>query len=143
MRIVRLLACFAYWVFLTVLLLVADPAAIVGLRRIPVFPWGDHGIHFAAFTVLSILTHGTRWPQRPSWLVIVLLLGYGMTAESLQAFVPPRTVELLDYVANGLGVMAGSGLYWFFQGMMAQRRTQANLLAAYMNRTTTRDAANE
>ena len=41
MRIVVLLACICYWLFLTVLLLVPNPAALVGLHEVPIFPWGS------------------------------------------------------------------------------------------------------
>ena len=121
MRTVLLFVCLAYWVFLTALLLVPDPAALVGLHRVPTFPWGDIGIHFTAFTILTVMVHTTRWPQRPGWVVMALLVLYAMATESLQAFVPPRTVELLDYTENILGVVAGSGVYWL-AGRVARRR---------------------
>ncbi len=111
MRILRYLICAAYWVFLTVLLLVPDPAAVVGMKRVPVFPWGDIGIHFTAFTILTLLVHASRWPKRPGWIVVVLL-AYGIATESLQYFVPPRAVELKDYTENIIGVLVGSGIVW-------------------------------
>jgi VanZ family protein len=106
------LAFLAYAVLLTVLLLTPNPAAVVGLQRIPTFPWGDIGIHFTAFTVLSVLLHAARWPRRPGWALVLLLVAYGVTTESLQAFVPHRSVEFLDYTENILGVVAGSSFYW-------------------------------
>ena len=112
MRVLRRLICFGYWTLLTVLLLAPNPAAIVGLRGAPVLPWGDIGIHFTAFTILTLLVYGVRWPKGPGWLTVLLLLGYGAATESLQALVPPRTVEVKDYIENFLGVAAGSGIYW-------------------------------
>jgi VanZ family protein len=112
MRTVILLVCLAYWLFLTALLLTPDPAALVGLQTAPRFPWGDIGIHFTAFTVLTVMVHATRWPRRPGWVVVALLVLYALATESIQAFIPPRTVELLDYTENLLGVAAGSGVYW-------------------------------
>jgi VanZ family protein len=106
------LACWAYSTLLTVLLLTPNPAAVVGLKKIPWFPLGDIGMHFCAFFLLAILVHSTRWPKPLHWLWIVALLGYGATTESLQAFVPFRSVELKDYLDNCLGVLAGSGIYW-------------------------------
>jgi VanZ family protein len=110
-RRVLVLTCLAYWAFLTVLLLTPDPAAVVGLKQVPVFPWGDVGIHFSFFTILAILVHAIRWPKRPDWPILVLLV-YGIATESLQAFVPPRTVELMDYVENIAGVAFGSAVVW-------------------------------
>jgi len=112
MRILRYLICAAYWIFLTVLLLVPNPAAVVGMKRVPVFPWGDIGIHFTAFSILTILVHATRWPKRPGWVVVAVLLAYGIATESLQYFVPPRAVELKDYTENIIGVLVASGIVW-------------------------------
>jgi hypothetical protein len=107
--------CVAYLALLTALLLTPNPAAVVGLKRIPQLPWGDGGIHFCFFTGLAILVHAMRWPKRIHWLAIALLLVYGAGAETLQAFVPPRAVELKDYLENFMGVAAGTGIYWTLQ----------------------------
>jgi VanZ family protein len=111
MRIVQRVLCGFYWVFLTVLLLVPNPASVVGLRRVPTFPWGDIGIHFTAFAILTLLVHASRWPRPVGWSVAVLL-AYGVATETLQSFVPPRAVELKDYAENILGVLVGSAIYW-------------------------------
>jgi VanZ family protein len=102
--------------------LVPDPAAVVHLRRVPTLPWGDIGIHFMVFTTLTVLVHGTRWPKRIYWPVIVFLVVYGLTTESLQALVPPRKVELLDYTENILGVAAGTAIYWLAERLWRPRR---------------------
>ena len=115
MRIIRWLACLGYATLLTLLLLTPDPAALMGLKEIPWFPWGDIGIHICAFLLLATLVHATRWPKPPHWLLIVLLLGYGATTETLQAFVPGRSTELKDYLDNCIGVALGSGIYWYMQ----------------------------
>ncbi len=88
MRTVLVLLCLAYWSFLTVLLLVPDPAGLVGLQSVPLFPWGKFGIHLIAFTILSTLVHASRWPKRPWWPLIAFLVVYGITTETLQLFVP-------------------------------------------------------
>jgi hypothetical protein len=121
MRYVVILGCAAYWCLLTALLLTPSPASLVGLRAIPAFPGGDHGIHFAAFAVLTLLVHGTRWPRALAWPAVAALLAYGIATESLQYFVPPRQVELLDYVGNILGVLTGTGAYWCFHRLAASR----------------------
>ena len=110
-RIIRLLLCGLYWLALTVFLIVPDPAGVLRMRRIPRFPWGDAGIHLAAFTVLTLLVCSARWPKPVGWPVVILLV-YAVATESLQALVPPRTVELKDYAENLLGIAVGSILYW-------------------------------
>jgi VanZ family protein len=117
--VARLLVCVAYWILLTVLLLVPNPQVVVGLQRVPLFPWGDVGIHFTAFIILSVLVHLAVWPKRVRWTVAVLM-AYGIATESLQLFVPPRSVELKDYAENILGVLAGAGLYLVFRRLLQE-----------------------
>jgi hypothetical protein len=112
MRIAAQLACLCYWLLLTTLLLVPNPAAVVGLQAVPVFPWGKFGIHLIAFTIMAVLVHAARWPKRLCWPLIVFLVVYGITTETLQLFVPHRTARVMDGVENILGITAGSGIYW-------------------------------
>jgi hypothetical protein len=106
------LACLCYGLFLTVLLLVPNPAALLGLRAVRIFPWGEFGIHWMAFTVLGFLANATRWPKRLWWPLIVLLVVYGIATEVLQLFVPDRNARVMDVVENLLGIAAGSAIYW-------------------------------
>jgi VanZ family protein len=118
MRTVRLVICLAYWALLTLLLLTPNPAAVVGLKEIPSFPW----VHFAAFALLAVLTCAVRWPQPPGWYLVVLLLGYGIATESLQALVPHRTVAMKDYLGNILGILVATALYRLVHATMQPRR---------------------
>ena len=101
----------AYWAFLTVLLLVPNPAAIFFNARPFVAVAGMRGVHFATFTLLALLVQAARFPVRPrvQWAVLV---GYALVAESLQWFVPHRCVELADYAENLLGLATGAVLFW-------------------------------
>ena len=60
MQLVLRLACICYWLILSVLLLVPNPAALIGLHSVPIFPWGKFGIHLSLFTVLGFLANATR-----------------------------------------------------------------------------------
>jgi hypothetical protein len=111
MRITVIL-CIAYWIMLTVLLLVPNPAALVGMHSVPIFPWGKFGIHLSFFIVLSLLVNFSRWPRRLSWSLIGLMTIYGVVTEILQLFDPPRTFRVLDGMENLLGIAIGSILYW-------------------------------
>ncbi len=112
MRILFPLACFCYWLLLTVLLLVPDPAAMVGLDAVPIFPWGKFGIHLIAFTGLGFLANAARWPKYPCWPLSAFLVVYGISTESLQLLVPQRTARVMDGIENILGIAAGSLIYW-------------------------------
>ena len=118
MRIVVLLACICYWICLTVLLLVPNPAAMAGLHAVPIFPWGKFGVHLIAFTNLGFLANATRWPKRPCWQMIVFLVLYGITTESLQLLVPHRSARVMDGMENILGIALGSGIYWLLLRLM-------------------------
>ena len=136
MRIVIQIACLCYWIFLTILLLVPNPAALVGLREVPILPWGKFGIHLMFFTVLSVLVHATRWPKRPWWPLIALLVVYGITTETLQLFVPHRTARVMDAIENILGIAVGAGFYW----LARQLCLKSSLAAGAVKHTTESDA---
>jgi glycopeptide antibiotics resistance protein len=142
MRIVVLLACISYWLFLTVLLLVPNPAAVVGLQAVPIFPWGKFGVHLIAFTILGILANATRWPKRLWWPLIVFLMVYGITTESLQLFVPHRTARVMDGIENILGITAGSAIYWLLLRLM-QPFLKVNLAATVVKYACEADMAGE
>ena len=112
MRALAFLACAGYWSFLTVLLLVSDPAGLGGMQAVPVFPWGKFGVHLIAFTGLGFLANAGRWRSRPCWSLIAFLVLYGVTTESLQLLVPCRTARVMDGIENILGIAAGSLFYW-------------------------------
>ncbi len=120
MRIVVRLVCFGYWILLTVLLLTPDPAALLGLQRVPSFPWGKFGVHLGFFTVLSVLVCAVWWSKRLWPFMIALLVVYGITTETLQLLVPPRTARVMDGIENVLGIAVGVVIY-----SLAQLLTQA------------------
>jgi hypothetical protein len=125
------LVCLGYWIFLTVLLLTPNPVAVVGLEKAPIFPWGKFGIHLMFFAVLSVLVHATGWPKRPWWPLIVLLVVYALTTETMQLFVPHRSARGMDAIENLLGLAVGAGVYWVAQqwALRFDKRKQAVQLA--------------
>jgi glycopeptide antibiotics resistance protein len=129
MNIIIKFACVCYWIFLTVLLLTRNPARIVGLHAVPLFPWGKFGIHLSAFLVLSLLVHASRWPRRPWWPLIALLALYAVTTETLQILVPPRTARVMDAFENLLGIALGAGIYWVARRVRESHATSRLRLA--------------
>ena len=105
----------AYWLLLTVLLLAPDPLALFGITRVP-GPPGGRMEHLLLFGVLAFLVCASRPPLR--WGPLAgLLVGYALLTETLQVLVPTRTVELLDYAENLLGLAAG----WWLWGLIQTR----------------------
>jgi VanZ family protein len=70
--------------------------------------------HFIGYGVLSLntfLDFGFK-PIRKGILLMIGLLGMGAILEGLQGFVPGREVSGLDIVANSIGVVIGTALYF-------------------------------
>ena len=100
-------ACAAFWLLLTCLLLVPDPRALLGIER-----WADRlpdpkAAHVLCFSLLAILAHLSRFPL--SRLALLgTLAAYAIAAEALQSFVPPRTASVGDVVWNLSGLAIGT-----------------------------------
>ena len=118
MRLVRFI-CAAYWPLLTVLLLVPDPLALFGIRRVPSVSKGM-GVHFLCFSVLGFLVLASRLRVQRV-LLALLLIGYATATELLQSLVPRRTVEPRDLIENLLGLAAGAIIWWIAQKHPFQR----------------------
>ncbi len=107
----------------TALLLAPNPAALMGLRRVP-FPGYSLAAHFGCFFALGALTLASRLPFSRR-ATLAGLVGYGAAVELLQGLVPQRTVEFADFVANAAGVAAGAGAYaaaeWYRRRRAAER----------------------
>jgi len=79
----------------------------------PLFPGQDKLFHAAVYAVLGILVTGTLRPERGSgsrrqvWLAAALVAGYGILDEFHQSFVPGRSAEFFDVVADVAGGLLG------------------------------------
>ena len=140
MRAVFLLTFLAYWALLTTLLLVPNPAALVGMSAVPLFPWGKFGIHLIAFTILGFLAHATRWPKPLCWPMIALLMAYGVCTETLQIFVPHRSARVMDAVENILGIAIASSVYWLVR-WLTPSPPEVHLAAALVQCAADEDAS--
>lgn len=98
-------------IFLTLVVLGVGLAPSV--PRVPLgIEWGDkveHAIVFAMVAYCYMRAGRHIWPQAEPTLVHAraawAALGLGATLEIFQALVPYRTAELLDLVADALGVL--------------------------------------
>ena len=94
-------------------------------------PWRDKGVHFCEYLGLGFLcAHAARqsWPRRP--LARILALGaliataWGFGDEIHQAFVPGRSADFADVVADFLGASSGA-LICGLAGSFLRRRDKA------------------
>jgi VanZ family protein len=99
--------------------------ALVGLSLVPDPPTGGtglsdkvlHGIGYAVVTFLLLLAAvwapwGGRKPlPKAWWAVAAAVVSLGAGIELMQSLVPNRTPELLDVVANVVGVVTGTSVW--------------------------------
>lgn len=114
----------SYWIFLTVLLLVYNPFAIVPVdEELVEQGFGIHlDAHVAAFIVLGVLGLASRYGR--SWKIALGLVIYGGLTEYLQGFTG-RCPDWCDTLNNGLGILyawGGWSLVQWFPGRGAFRK---------------------
>lgn len=81
-------------------------------------PLRDKGVHFVEFAMLAIfnayaLAHSLRTPSvlRVALIAIAMTTIWGYIDEVHQAFVPGRTSDAVDLLADFLGSIAGTSAY--------------------------------
>ncbi len=96
----------------TIIFLVAFPFKVIGIEdldKVMVVRFRlDHLIHIAAFfTVYPLLAFA--FPSVNKWQLFLLALAFSILTEGLQHFLPYRSFNTSDMLANLLGMLAG----WF------------------------------
>jgi VanZ family protein len=83
------------------------------LRVLPLFPHSDKVSHFIIYAVFAFLMVKALYRSRPDMAIFRLKLTaftlvfiYGVMIEVWQYFLPVRSMEILDILANGLGALA-------------------------------------
>lgn len=97
--------------------------------RVPLrpFPHADKVIHLLEFAVLSLLicraltVSSETPPAEPAnaprsvrwipWMAIALTVFYAATDEIHQGFVPPRTPNVADFIADAIGAVLGAAAW--------------------------------
>lgn len=73
----------------------------------PEIGW-DKANHFAAFAVIAALASlALRAPQRRDAVAAAGTLAYGVFIEAVQSQIPRRSAEVLDVVADAIGIAVG------------------------------------
>jgi len=105
----------------TIFFLSSRPHLVDGPELFPNF---DKVAHFGAYSLLGLLlAHAVRGSGLPLAAAVALGWLYGASDEWHQSFVPGRSVEALDWVADALGVLAG--VYLFKLWHARRRRGEA------------------
>ena len=117
---IKLIVVVMATIFLTYVLLASDPWWLARFipsetgraiyRSIP-----DSGFHFTAYMCFSVilLWYGSKHRWRYVGGLMAFAVIHALTTEFLQQFVPDRTSDPRDLVANFLGIMVGSAVGMF------------------------------
>ena len=88
----------------------------------------DVGLHAIAYAVLGAsFLRGfadAQWNQvtlKNAFWAVLLAVGYGVTDEWHQSFVPGRTPELRDLLADAVGSTFGAGVVWLWSIVFIER----------------------
>jgi len=95
----------------------------------PEFPLKDKAIHWTLFCILGWLiaralrrTHNLSLPKT-FVLAILLASAYGASDEFHQRFVPNRTCDVMDWLADTLGASAAAAAFYAYE---SHRSAKAN-----------------
>ncbi len=80
--------------------------------KLPLFVGADKLLHATAYGVLAITsifalpkTFKTTFPLPTAFLVVFICLLYGITDEYHQSFIPGRSPDIFDVIADTVGAM--------------------------------------
>jgi VanZ family protein len=84
-------------------------SSITRFPRPPAYPHEDKVIHTLLFGILALLLLRALWngrrraPWKAAALAFALASLYGVLDEAHQHFVPPRTMDIVDWLADSFG----------------------------------------
>ena len=103
-------------------------------EQIPTFPFVDKVLHFAAFGIMGILFyrayHTLRIGENRRLLTLLSVISatlYGISDEIHQSFVPFRSAEITDVIADFFGSVCGVWLYHLWMISRRDKRIRPGL----------------
>ena len=98
---------------LAVLLIAITYLALVPNPPRTVSTGWDKSNHALAFASLAFTSVWAQWPRPRQWpLLFIAVLAYGGGTEIAQYFLPPRSAEWLDLLADAVGISLGLLAAW-------------------------------
>lgn len=119
-----------YWMpVLAYCLLIFIQSSKPAPEQLPVFPFSDKAIHFLLYAPLGALFYRAFGTLKSRTRAVILLsvsasVLYGVSDEIHQVFVPSRTAELSDLLADALGSFFGVILFYGAAGKKRDRRSR-------------------
>ena len=107
-------------VVIAVLIFSASSRSTVAGPRIPNF---DKVVHFSVYGLLGTLACRAIAGRRGAWWALIVVSAYGATDEWHQYFVPGRSTELADWVADTAGAAIAILMYrrWTAYRLLLER----------------------
>ncbi len=100
----------------------------------------DKSLHFVAYLILVFLLwfainpeRKVNWLRASVWWVLLALAGYGIADELLQDCISGRSCDIMDYVADLVGVITGLILFSLFSFWPALLVTAGIVIFALTN----------
>lgn len=75
----------------------------------------DKVVHFLAYFILTFIALLSSTQKHSLFMILAIQILIGVFVEVAQSFTPDRTPELLDVLANSLGVLFGALVYFLFR----------------------------
>jgi len=91
------------------------------------FPGQDKLFHLMAFGILGLLTMGALqashggYPTRQVWRVALAVMLYGILDEFHQYFVPGRSADVYDVLADAIGGLLGVWAMYYLVRILVRR----------------------
>ena len=99
---IRILAKSLFWLCCA---LVAWGTLLAPSGGVDWFPYQDKVMHFGAFATLAC-TGLTGYPRSRFWL-LVGLVAFAVGIEIIQTYIPVRSAEVADFLADIVGIFVG------------------------------------
>jgi VanZ family protein len=78
--------------------------------------WTQHGVAYAGLALVALrAVTGARWSGVGIWTLAIawiIAVAYGVSDEVHQTFVPSRTADVRDVIADGVGAALALGAAW-------------------------------
>lgn len=78
--------------------------ALMPAKTVPATSGWDKLDHWSAFFTLSLLA-AHAFPRRSFWQLALILVGYGVGIEVAQYCTPDRDADVMDVVADSIGIL--------------------------------------
>ena len=106
----------SFWLLtLVVIGLTLSPAAYLPKQAFSLWDKAEHALAFATLVLLGVLAY----PRRIG-LLVFSLLAFGGAIELAQAATGWRSGDWADWLADGVGLVAGLPLAWFIRRALAR-----------------------